>query len=722
MHARQADLFQLCLFARADADDILHQMREFHLALQRPAEIEAAAFQFALHRLAIAGQRLGIQNGAHAANRPPAIRPHHAGNPVQVMRPANPYGVVILGPLQQEGGDILNAAIPEQFDAFIEAVARIWRQLHRVHREHRHLAAERDQACHHIVGTHEARADVAVRDGVLDHQHAATAGGGAAKNGAGGVGRLFGEQEVAVFGQENILIAPHQRHRPIRIARRAVFQMHDDHIGIVDHAATGFPDPHAQIGVFVIGGRKTGIERAQFEHERARQHQEQAGDVIDIAREAEFRLERIAVPPIAGRAAIAEQHATGFLQQPMRAHHLAAQGTDAGIVIHPTHGIGERVGRQDDIVVEQQHIATAGCADALVAGVQEAQIGLVAQQPQPVHPPFDGAGVIDGGVVDQDGLKAHPGVAGQGEQGLHRQVELIIGADNHAHIRRFRLGELERRADGGHRPQMRKAGEDVLARHFLARPLGNRGGVGRADGGQAKLFAELQIMIERRQPWRVHQRRGDGMVAAIEQRIEPGRGLAVLKAAVEDVMLQPAAHLPDGDGLADIGVAGGIERLVEIRTAGEIRRVGIGQVVMQRAAIPTLGNLVLHMRMGGEIPIGIEIGRQPQIAEPGRAEQGGEGLFGDVGGIDQQLRIEKIRAADRLILADQQIMLIGVAHLQFGQPRVMRVRVAGTVERLVEQPMRIMRQEPGGAVMRKAAGKFAALNGRPHLGIAREIP
>lgn len=191
--------------------------------------------------------------------------------------------------------------------------------------------------------------------------------------------------------------------------------------------------------------------------------------------------------------------------------------------------------------------------------------------------------------------------------------------------------------------------------------------------------------------------------------------------------MQIAAAQPSGGhvgGHVRIGLE--VERLVEIRAALVSLGGRVGEVMVQGRRIESGRHFAHHLRIHGVVPLRIEIRRQLQRRQLGGAKQRIERAIGDPRGLGERHGVEKRAAGDDLVLPCDEVVVIAVAQAQGGQGGVGQIAATRAVERVAEQPMRVVGQVAEGAVMREAAGKSGRIPARRqqrrHFRVTGAIP
>ena len=156
-----------------------------------------------------------------------------------------------------------------------------------------------------------------------------------------------------------ICVLPHERPTPalygrLRILRSfeaAIFEMMNNDGWVVDDAKAKLSNSHAEISIFVVARRIVAIKTTERLHQRRWHEKEDRRTIIHVPRVARTRVERVAVPGTTGRASVAPDHATGFLQPAMRANDLSPDCTDTALRAELPQASLHRARREPNIIV-----------------------------------------------------------------------------------------------------------------------------------------------------------------------------------------------------------------------------------------------------------------------------------------------------------------------------------------------------------------------------------
>ena len=342
----------------------------------------------------------------------------------------------------------------------------------------------------------------------------------------------------------------------------------------------------------------------------------------------------------------------------------------------------------------------------MAGGVQQQQLDralhLGTQGGQRQH----GAGAL--GWQGDDGGQQRRAVAGeiQPAAGTQRQHGLCPGGDGHG-----AAGTLAA----------------CLAASLVAGLVAGRAGIAVATGQHqpGRQGDQQQIGEAVRHGAAFDRRRRFGRGGEVGAQVDPGRRRAALGGAVFQEMLVVVAQPAGGD----LGVGGEVMRLGEIRQRVECRGRGVGQVVVQRAAILAGGDGGGGLGVAGAIPGRVEPRRgrgfRRALPEPLQemrvgADAGQRRVLGLRGGVGRGVEQQMGGAAGEGAIA--QIVVVAVEAAGGAQRLVGEVGVEGAVERLVIQPMGRAAGAAFQAVLLEARARLAGGDGDGDVGVAGAIP
>jgi hypothetical protein len=157
---------------------------------------------------------------------------------------------------------------------------------------------------------------------------------------------------------------------------------------------TALPQPHAVIGLFVIGGRETLVEAAKRMKAGSRREQEGAGAIIHIALEHHIWRRRVLTPRISAAGAVLPDDGTGFLQRAIRQDDPPADRTNRVVAVERAQRAVQAAGQQLCIVVQQQKRAAARLGRREIDRLEKVQIGAVAGDDCPLDPVEQSVGFV----------------------------------------------------------------------------------------------------------------------------------------------------------------------------------------------------------------------------------------------------------------------------------------------------------------------------------------
>ena len=318
------------------------------------------------------------------------------------MRPADEHQLVLAAPLGEELGQPGGAAVEHDLNLVGHAAAHfVPGFVGELQGIEGHGAAELDQLPQHVVGARIARAQPAMRNAVVDEEHALAAVAGPQGRHVGG-GRELAAEPLGVPPHEDRLLFGHEAAGGRSRSGAAELVVQEVHRRMIDHAAALAPQLHAVINVLVIGGEELLVETALGQEQLAGRHEEGPRAEVNVAAIHVGRGVGVVAAPVGGGRAVLPDDVAGLLQPAVEHDDAPAHRAHVVVLVEEAGGHAETVAEHLRVVVQQEQVLAGGGGGRLVHGGAKAFVLRVAQHLHAVEPLQEPRRLVARGVVNED--------------------------------------------------------------------------------------------------------------------------------------------------------------------------------------------------------------------------------------------------------------------------------------------------------------------------------